>query len=374
MTTTQESAKKQTIGTLTNRERIIKTLLCEPTDKPPFVWWLGWAPWGDTTRRWKEESGIQDFDMARYFGISDGWQEAPMDMGAWPHFGYEEISRDEEHVVSIDWRGIKMRNRIDGHSMPEFLDYPIKSKEDWDKYKAERLKGPIIDRLARMAEFVQRMKTTDAPVQLGHFPWGVFGTVRDLIGVEQFMYTLGDDPEWIEDIMTTLTDLWLEIYQDAIKMVKVDMIHIWEDMAGKNGSLISGRMMERFMMPHYDRIHEFAKANDIPVICVDSDGKVDMIVDVVTKHGVNAFFPFEAQAGSDVEEYGIKYPKLGLIGGLDKNALTKDKAAMNKEIDKAVRLFARGGYLAGFDHLIPPNVPWVNIKYFMETLKKEMGA
>ncbi|MDK3160229.1 uroporphyrinogen decarboxylase family protein [Kamptonema cortianum] len=358
---------------MSNRDRIIKTLLCEPTDRPPLVSWLGWWAWGETMERWKKESGIKDLDVMKYFGVEPGWQVAALEMGPFPHFENIEISRDEEHVVSVDFRGIKMRNRIDGASMPEFMDYPVKSRKDWNRYKAERLIGPIAPRLAGMPAFLKHMNNVDAPVQLGNFPWGVFGTVRDIIGVEQFMYALGDDPEWIEDIMTTLTDLWLAIYAEAVKMVKVDMIHIWEDMAGKNGSLISGRMMERFMMPQYDRIHAFARAHEIPVICVDSDGKVDMIVDVITRHGVNAFFPFEVQAGNDIEEFGRKYPRLGLIGGLDKNALALDRAVMNQEIDKALRLFSRGGYLPGFDHLIPPNVPWDNFKYFMETLRKEMG-
>jgi hypothetical protein len=50
---------------MTNRERNVKTLLCEKADRPPWVHWLGFAPWGKTHRRWKAESGIADLNIVR---------------------------------------------------------------------------------------------------------------------------------------------------------------------------------------------------------------------------------------------------------------------------------------------------------------------
>ena len=48
---------------MTNRDRIIKTLLCEKTDRTPFPIWLGFQPWGETHSRWKQESGLADLDV-----------------------------------------------------------------------------------------------------------------------------------------------------------------------------------------------------------------------------------------------------------------------------------------------------------------------
>ena len=36
-------------------------------------------------------------------------------------------------------------------------------------------------------------------------------------------------------------------------------------------------------------------------------------------------------------------------------------------------MFAAGGYVAGFDHSIPPNVPWENYRYFVCNLKRLIG-
>ena len=126
-------------------------------------------------------------------------------------------------------------------------------------------------------------------------------------------------------------------------------------------------------MPQYDRIAEFCRRRNVPVLSVDSDGCVDRLAPTLMGHCVNAFMPFEVQAGSDIEQYRQLYPELGIIGGLDKNALAADKAAIHTQLDRAERMLAKGGFIPGFDHLIPPNVPWQNYKYAVNELKRMIG-
>ena len=126
----------------------------------------------------------------------------------------------------------------------------------------------------------------------------------------------------------------------------------------------------RIVMPSYDRIAAFAKAHGVPVVSVDSDGMVDELVPLMMKHGVNSFMPFEVQAGCDIEVFREQYPMLGIMGGLDKRALAKDRKAMHHELDRAERMLVKGGWIPGFDHLIPPDVPWDNFNYFMQALRK----
>ena len=126
-------------------------------------------------------------------------------------------------------------------------------------------------------------------------------------------------------------------------------------------------------MPHYDRFAEFARRHGVAIFSVDSDGLVDELVPTMMRHGVNAYLPFEVQAGNSVEAYRDQYPTLGILGGLDKNALACGKPEMHRELARAERMLARGGYVVGFDHLLPPNIPWANFVYFIENLKKTMG-
>jgi uroporphyrinogen decarboxylase len=356
---------------MTNKERIIKTLLCEKTDRAPFSAWLGFAPWGETTERWKQESGIADLDTWRYFGFEPFFHVPPAHMGPVPSFDYKLISETDEFVVSIDWRGITTRNRRDGGSMPEFIAHPVKTPADWAKYKTERLqRNQLPIRIPDLKKFAADAAAADAPVQLGCFPWGMFGTARDVMGVEELLVAFYDEPEMVRDIMQTYTTIWLDVYEEIVKVVPVDHIHIWEDMSGKQGSLISMAMIDEFMGPEYDRMAAFAKRHNIPILSVDTDGQVEQLVTAFMRHGVNAMMPFEVQAGNDVVAYRKQYPKLGIMGGLDKSALAKGKPEMHRELDRAEKMLALGGWVPGFDHLIPPDVSWENFKYAVTELRK----
>ena len=177
------------------------------------------------------------------------------------------------------------------------------------------------------------------------------------------------DPDMIKDMMRHLTQLWISLWRRAVEEVPIGRIHIWEDMSGRQGSLISPKMVEEFMMPCYDRIAEFARECGARVMSVDTDGNVSELVPLFIRHGVNLIYPFEVQAGNDILEYRRKYPRLGILGGLDKRALARDRAAIDREIEKARRMVKYGRYIPCFDHLIPPDVPWGNYCYAAEKMR-----
>ena len=106
------------------------------------------------------------------------------------------ISEDAEFVVIRDDRGIVSRNRRDGLSMPEWLDYPVKTPDDWQRLKTQRLQINDPGRIRQnWDEFRSRLRTTDEAVQVGSYPWGMFGSARDLLGVEHLLESFYDLPE-----------------------------------------------------------------------------------------------------------------------------------------------------------------------------------
>ncbi len=84
------------------------------------------------------------------------------------------------------------------------------------------------------------------------------------------------------------------------------------------------------------------------------------------------------QAGCDVLEFRRRHPRLGILGGLDKRALAAGRREIDREVARAARMAERGRYVPGFDHLIPPDVPWENFRYAAAELRKvcfgEFGA
>lgn len=356
---------------LTCGERVVRCYLGEEIDRVPFGVGIGWSTWSETLERWRGESAEQEINIRSVFGYDPSFVAPAIEAGIFPHFETEVIEETADMIIWRDHRGITQRGRRDGGSIPEYLDYPVKTPEDWQRLKEQRLK---IDEPARIVqnwdEFRARVAQTGEAVQVGHFPWGVFGAVRDLMGVEEMLVAFYTEPEMIRDMMDHLTSLWISLWEKTAAEVQIDHIHIWEDMSGRQGSLISPSMIEEFMMPSYDRIVDFGRSVGVRIFSVDSDGDCSELVPIMMAHGINMFFPFEVQAGNDVREYRGLYPTLGINGGLDKRALAADKAAVDIEIERARQMIPKGRYIPTFDHLIPPDASWENFRYAAEEIKK----
>jgi hypothetical protein len=88
---------------------------------------------------------------------------------------------------------------------------------------------------------------------------------------------------------------------------------------------------------------------------------------------VNYLFPVEVTAGCDINEWQVKYPTLGLMGGIDKRALAQGPEAIDQELRRIQPAVERGRYIPDLDHLIPDDVSWENYCYYAEVLKKLVG-
>ena len=356
---------------LTCGERIIRCFLGEPIDRVPFGVGIGWQPWGDAMDNWRRDSGDANLDIRQRFGFDNDFAHPSMSLGIFPAFERRVLEENEEFIIWRDERGITKRDRRNGGSMPEFLDYPVKTPEDWERLKTERLR---IDEPGRITQdwdvFRAYINETGCAVQLGGYPFGIFGTPRDLLGDEELLVSFYTEPEMVRDMMNHLTSLWISLYERAAAEVCIDHIHIWEDMSGCQGSLISPQMVRDFMMPCYARIADFAQAAGVRVLSVDTDGDCSELVPIMMEHGVNMFLPFEVQAGNDILQIRREYPTLGIWGGLDKRALADSKAAVDEEIERAEGMLKLGRYVPGFDHLVPPDAKWELFEYAAIQVKK----
>ncbi len=356
---------------LTDGERFIRCATGGRIDRVPYGVGMGWQPWPATLERWKAESGLGELNLKEFFGFDYRDALPAYHAGIFPEFEERTLDENDEFVITRDKRGITLRNRRDLTSMPEFLEHPVKTRADWDRLKAERLDASATGRMTEdWAKYRERIGQTGEAVVVGSYPYGVFGMPRDLMGAEELLMAFYTDSALVQDMMNHVTGLWISLWKKVAAEVQIDRIHIWEDMSGKQGSLISPKMIREFMMPCYDRVAAFAKEAGVRVMSVDSDGNVSEMVPIFIEHGVNLIYPFEVQAGSDITAYRRAYPRLGILGGLDKRAFAADKRAMDKEIDKAREMVKSGRYIPCYDHHIPPDVSWENFVYSAHRLKE----
>lgn len=58
------------------------------------------------------------------------------------------------------------------------------------------------------------------------------------------------------------------------------------------------------------------------------------------------------------------------MGGMDKTAFRKDKAAVDSEIERMKRLSSMGGFIPCPDHRIMPGSKFELVQYYAEEIKK----
>jgi len=359
---------------MTDRERFVRCVLGEPVDRPPF--WLFWSPWGWTWRRWEREGKPPEITNHRSFMQPDATPcTVPVIYGPCPPFPREVLEEDDDYIVRTDTWGIVRRDTKHNESMCEFVKFPIATRDDWERYKAERLDPHHPDRLAgpwrqRCGEWM----AAEVPIQLGNFPdVGIFGSVRWLLGDEECLLAFYTEPALVREIMEHMTDVYLTVFEAVVREgVRVDVIHIWEDMCGRQGPLISPAHWRQFMGPCYRRIKAFAREHDIPVLSVDTDGNPTLIIEPMMEAGVNYLWPNEVAAGVDVNVFRERFPELALMGGIDKRALARGPQAIDAELDRVWPAVERGRYIPDLDHLVPDDVSWDNYRHYAEELRRRV--
>lgn len=356
---------------MTHRERFVRTLTGKEVDRVPFIKVFG----GDNAilPHWEKEYpglGREIDKILRFEGVYRGWATTPVNFWLSGRGEPKIIKETEEHIVQKFADGtieviLKGKNVI---NMIE--EWPVKSRKDWANVKARYLQADDPERFPPdWPELVKKYRNRDYPLQLTH--GGVYGFVRRwLMGDVNLMYAFYDEPELVHEMMDTYTDVTLALWEKMMKEVEFDLIECWEDMASKNGSLISPQIFREFMTPNYRRIAHFARKHGIEIILVDSDGYIDDLAELMQEAGVTALYPFEVQAGCDVPKVRKKYPDLGIIGGLNKQVMAYGKEAIDLEMEKARRHIQLGRFIPGPDHFVLSDVSWPNYRYFMERLRE----
>ncbi|MCL5270554.1 MAG: hypothetical protein M1457_08400, partial [bacterium] len=250
---------------MNDRERFLAWMLGEPADRPPF--WLMWGPWGTTWARWVKEGKPAEVTDHRSFMQPDQPPLAvPVNCGPCPRIQPRVLADEGDYVVITDGWGIRRRDYKGGVSMSEFLEFPVKNRADWETFRDSRLDPDHPDRLS--GDWLQRGRDWMArgwPIQLGYFPdVGIFGSVRWMLGDEECLMAFYTQPDIVHEMMERMTDIYLTVFEKVVRAgLQIDVIHIWEDMCGRNGPLIGPALFDEFMAPCYRRIEAFAAAHGI---------------------------------------------------------------------------------------------------------------
>jgi uroporphyrinogen decarboxylase len=358
---------------MNNRERFHAVMEYRTPDHGIFM--MPWLGFPETLVRWRSE-GFRDSDLESY--PVDWWNSRGDFFYPYPPFEREVVEEDERTVMYVNHEGIVMREFKNDPmgSMPQFVRFPVETREDFRRFAKERLQPDIPARLGPdWKDQLKALRTDDNVLWVLSDRWGgFFGPLRNLLGVENLCMAFYTDPAFVEEMMDHIADYVIAQAGQILDVVEVDMFGLWEDMAFNGGPLISPELVRKYMLPRYKRVLEYLRGRGVKWFSLDSDGRVDTLVPIWLDAGFNMIYPFEVAAGMDVNEMRRQFGReMRMMMGIDKRPLAEGRAAIDREIERVRPLIEEGGYIANVDHSLPPDVSYANFQYYMERMAKALG-
>jgi len=365
-------------------DRVYKVYTYQPVDRLPDI---EFGYWPQTIRRWLGEGLPLELTadetnqmflgkLDEFFGFDRGGHGVPNRVHMNPAFTEEILERRGDKTLLRGRDGItaeRYLNDVDESSIPHFLEFPVKTPADWEEMKRRfRLDDPTREHSAR--EMDEARSAVGDGRMITVFFSGFYGQLRNFMGTENLSYAFYDYPEMIHDMVSHWAGLCTGQIERLPADLPIDFVSFWEDMAGRNGPLVSPATFREFLQPGYRRIMTAARARGCELAHVDCDGNPHDIVGNWLEEGVNVMFPLEVQAGVDPIAWRREFGKeLRLRGGINKYALVEGGKAIDRELDRVRPLLEQGGYIPHLDHLVPPDVPYSHYLEYLEKKRRFIG-
>ena len=354
---------------MNDRERFLATMNYQERDRCP---WGEMGFWPETLERWHREGWPRDVYMNQFFGFDRLREGVDISLGFVPGFESEVLEETDRYRIVRRGTGViskEFKGDLSFH-MPQWLEFPLKTRADWENDIKPRLNP---DSPTRYPEYwnekVRTWGERDYPLTLRM--GSIFGWLRNWMGIEHIAVVLYDDPAWIQEMMDYLADFCCACGRRALEDLDLDYILLWEDMAYKTGPLISPEMFRRFMLQPYKKLTGFIRDHGVDLIFVDSDGYSEPLLPLWIEGGVNGFYPMERVADMDPVHLRARFGReLRLMGGIDKRAMAAGPEAIDAELAHVVPLFKAGGFLPWCDHHVPPDVSLENYLYYVKRMKE----
>ncbi|MCC5831372.1 MAG: hypothetical protein JJU36_18185 [Phycisphaeraceae bacterium] len=370
---------------MNHRERFLATMSYQPRDRSPLY---DFGLWDETPGAWRPQGlpdGIDRSNAARFFGLDaglgggepEGWSGVA-GVSLCPGFPTAILDDDGDEYTQRQSDGVIVRKQRSSVSIPMHIGHTLVDRESWAEHYLPRLNPDTAARYPSDDDPQwSRWRNPHRDTPLFAHGGSLFGRLRDWMGLENISMVVYDDPGWFESMVSTKADLIVTVLKRMFdRGVHIDAIGMWEDMCYNAGPLLSPAHFKRFLVPHYRRIAELARAHGCNIIWVDCDGCIDALIPLWLDAGINCMFPIEVGTWSaDPITMRKRYGRdLLLMGGFDKRILARDPQAIDHEILRLAPLVEEGGFIPMPDHRVPPDVPLANYIHYTQSARKIWGG
>lgn len=349
---------------LTTRERILRTYQRKEIDRVAMADWA----WQGTVRRWHEEGLPEGVDWQDYFGFD---KTVLFGTDNSPRFEERVIEENDRYIVKTTKWGQTLRVFKALDSTPEVLDCYYDSREKWAEAK-ERILTPHEDRInwKHLKDNYDKWRAEGRFMNLQL--WFGFDVAHShMVGTENVLIGMYEDPEWIMDMFDTYLTVSLRQAQEILDAgYAFDGIRWPDDMGYKNAPFFSLDMYREMLKPFQKRAIDWAHERGL-VTELHSCGYIEPMIPDLVELGLDMLNPLEIKAGMDPFRLKSLYgDKLAFHGGINAQLWDRPEVVL-AEMERIIPAMKEGGgYVFASDHSIPNSVSFDTMKQIAEAAKR----
>jgi uroporphyrinogen decarboxylase len=289
----------------------------------------------------------------------------PLSLLPIPAYPRGPVSENAEYVEERGSMGGLIRRRKENPTLfYGHVEHPVRTRSDWERYKL-RFTPSLTGRLPSDWESgsLPLLRGARDPVSLTIFPF-FFRLGFYAMGMERFLTAFHEEPDLIHDMFAHWSRFTLETIHPVLDAITPDVALFTEDLAGKNGPLISPRTYAEFWHPHQDPVIRLLVDHGVPLICQWSAGDFRALLPDMMDHGFNCTWPLEVRAGMDALALRARFgAALRMGGNIAKEAVIEGPRAIDAEIDRLLPLVREGGFLPALDDMASPDMPFSHFRH-----------
>ncbi len=273
---------------------------------------------------------------------------------------------DEYNIIEYE-TGAKAKVQFTPHFYHLF-DMPVKTLADLEKVKLPDPEAPA--RWAGFREDVRRLKARGEYV----IGWvnGIFSGLHYFyMDYQDVMAALLLDPDLIREMVNRLTDWNLRAARMLLES-GVDCVGFVDDMGSGENLLFRPALYDRFFFDYHrqmcDLVHSYGAH-----VHMHSHGNINKILPRIVESGVDMLNPMDPIEGMDLPAIKERFPKLTVVGGMDKFIWDQELPEIEERLTRSVKAAGPGRFILMDTGGVPENMTREKFASFVEISRRARG-
>lgn len=179
------------------------------------------------------------------------------------------------------------------------------------------------------------------------FAPGIFEMTHHLMGIENALMALYEEPEAMEELIEYLTEYELAFAKVLVDKLHPDAILHHDDWGSQISTFVSPAMFEEFFLPAYKKIYGFYKENGVEIIMHHSDSYAATLVPYMIEMGIDVWQG--VMNTNNISELVEKYDgQITFMGGLHSGTVDYpnwEKDVVKKQVEETCRANGKTSFI-----------------------------